>query len=172
MLYFYFKKPKIPIQDAYYNLHIKNSKLYDIDTILLNNKTMKIWFFPMVADILHSWHIIAIEEAKKHCDYLTIWLHCNPLYKSPQQSIYERFMQLRWVKWIDEIIPYYNIEKDKNMFLSLDYDVYFLWEDHKDTDWEMRKEIEKLWKEIVFLKRQHWYSSTRIKNFNKKQNGK
>ena len=116
---------------------------------------MKIGFFPMVSDILHSGHVIAIEEAKKNCDYLIIGLHCNPLYKNPQQSIYERFMQLRAVKWVDEIIPYQNIERDKNMFISLDYDVYFLGNDHKDHDWELREEIQNLDKEIVYLSRNH-----------------
>lgn len=80
----------------------------------------------MVADILHSGHIIAIEEAKKYCDYLIIGLHCTPVYKKPIQTIYERFTQLRAVKWVDEVIPYENIEKDKDIFLSLDFDIYFL----------------------------------------------
>lgn len=125
---------------------------------------MKIGFFPMVADILHSGHVIAIEEAKKQCDYLIIGLHCKPNYKNPQQSIYERFMQLRAVKWVDEIIPYENIDRDKDMFKSLDYDVYFLGNDHKDGEWELKDDIQNLDKEIIYLKRNHDYSSTKIKN--------
>lgn len=125
---------------------------------------MKIGFFPMVADILHTGHVIAIEEAKKQCDYLIIGLHCNPTYKNPQQSIYERYMQLRAVKWVDEIIPYENINKDKDMIKSLEYDIYFLGSDHKDDDWELKDEIQNLNKEIIYLKRNHNYSSTRIKN--------
>ena len=54
---------------------------------------MKIGFYPMVADILHAGHVIALEEAKKHCDYLIVGLNCVPSYKTPVQSIYERFMQ-------------------------------------------------------------------------------
>ena len=67
---------------------------------------MKIGIFPMVADVLHIGHLLSIEEAKKNCDYLIIALHCCPDYKDPVQSIYERFMQLRAIKWVDEVIPY------------------------------------------------------------------
>ena len=128
---------------------------------------MKIGFFPMVADILHCGHVIALEEAKKHCDYLIVGLHCLPSYKTPQQSIYERYMQLRSVKWVDEIIPYESSNRDKNMFISLNYDIYFLGEDHKLNQWEMKEEIEKSKKQIIYLKRQHSYSSSKIKNENK-----
>jgi glycerol-3-phosphate cytidylyltransferase len=76
-------------------------------------------------------------------------------------------MQLRAVKWVDEVIPYENIEKDKDIFVSLDYDVYFLGEDHKTDDWELKDKIEELEKEIVYLKRKHNYSSSKIKNESK-----
>lgn len=134
---------------------------------------IKIGFYPMVADILHSGHVLALEQAKKNCDYLIVGLHCKPLYKNPQQSIYERFMQLRAVKWVDEVIPYENIERDRDMFFSLKYDIYFLGADHKMHQWEMKDEIEKMKKEIFYLDRNHSYSSTKIKNESKKlKNGK
>ena len=178
MCYFHFKPPKIELHKAYYNLHIKNCKKYTVADINnnfnttknnnnLKQKTMKIGFYPMVADILHTGHMIAIEEAKKNCDYLIIGLHCNPLYKNPQQSIYERFMQLRAVKWVDEIIPYQNINSDSDMFISLEYDIYFLGDDHKNEDWEMKEQIIESGKEIFYLKRNHNYSSTKIKKNSK-----
>lgn len=173
MCYFYFQYPKIELHKAYYNLHIKNCKKYTINNININNnlktEKMKIGFYPMVADILHTGHVIAIEEAKKNCDYLIIGLHCNPVYKNPQQSIYERYMQLRAVKWVDEIVPYQNIVDDKDMFLSLDFDIYFLGEDHRNEDWEMKDQVVENGKEIFYLKRSHDYSSSKIKS---KNNGK
>jgi glycerol-3-phosphate cytidylyltransferase len=164
MLFFCFNYPKVPLHKAYYDLHIKNCKAYRPDSITLRSEKMKIGFFPMVADILHSGHVLSLEEAKKHCDFLIVGLHCKPNYKDPQQSIYERYMQLRAVKWIDEVIPYENIDKDKDIFVSLDYDVYFLGEDHKNDSWELKETIESLEKEIIYLKRKHNYSSSRIKN--------
>ena len=52
----------------------------------------------MAADILHVGHLLAIEEAKRNCDYLIVGLNCIPDGKNPVQSIYERYMQLRAVK--------------------------------------------------------------------------
>ena len=124
---------------------------------------MKIGVYPMVADVLHTGHILAIEEAKKHCDYLIVALHCCPNYKSTVQSIYERFMKLRAVKWVDEVIPYENKEDAATLLQSLDYDVYFLGEDYKGKDWENSDLIKSLNKEIVFLSRKHAFSSTNLK---------
>ncbi len=124
---------------------------------------MKIGVYPMVADILHPGHLLAIEEAKRHCDYLIVALHCCPNYKSPVQSIYERFMQLRSVKWIDEIIPYENKEDAATLIQSLDYDIYFLGEDHKGKNWENAELVKSLDKEIFFLSRKHDFSSTNLK---------
>jgi len=163
MLFFSFNFPRIELNKAYYSLHIKNCKAYKLSSIIVEDKKMKIGFFPMVADILHSGHVLALEEAKKHCDFLIVGLHCKPSYKSPQQSIYERYMQLRAVKWVDEVIPYENSERDKDAFISLDYDVYFLGEDHKSDDWELKDNIEESGKEIVYLKRKHGYSSSKLK---------
>lgn len=167
MLFFCFDFPKVPLHKAYYDLHIKNCKPYKLGSTKARSFKMKIGFFPMVADILHSGHVLSLEEAKKHCDFLIVGLHCKPTYKNPQQSIYERYMQLRAVKWVDEVIPYENSERDKDMFVSLDYDVYFLGEDHKADDWEMKDLVEQQEKEVVYLKRKHGYSSTRIKNESK-----
>jgi glycerol-3-phosphate cytidylyltransferase len=163
MLFFSFNFPKFELHRAYYALHIKNCKAYKVNSITLEDEKMKIGFFPMVADILHSGHVLSLEEAKKHCDFLIVGLHCKPEYKNPQQSIYERYMQLRAIKWVDEVIPYENIERDRDAFVSLDYDVYFLGEDHKSDDWQLRDTIEELGKQIVYLKRKHSYSSSKIK---------
>ena len=84
----------------------------------------------MAADILHAGHMLAIEEAKQNCDYLIVALNCVPDGKLPVQSIYERFMQLRAVKWIDEIIPYQG-KKDLELIAStLDYNIRFVGEDY------------------------------------------
>jgi glycerol-3-phosphate cytidylyltransferase len=124
---------------------------------------MKIGFYPMVADILHTGHILAIEEASKNCDYLIVGLNCAPNGKWPVQSIYERFIQLRGVKWIDEIIPYQGRSDLEVLAKSLQYDIRFLGEEYRDKDWD-GKDIElSLNKEIFFLHRQHQFSSSELK---------
>ena len=164
MFLFSFNYPDRQLHEAYYDLHIKNCVAYIIKPPDQEPEKMKIGFFPMVADILHSGHVLALEEAKKHCDFLIVGLHCNPSYKKTQQSIYERYMQLRAVKWVDEVIPYENPERDCNVFDSLDYDIYFLGEDHKNSEWELKDVVEGLGKQIVYLRRKHNYSSSKIKN--------
>ena len=124
---------------------------------------MKIGVYPMVADVLHAGHILAIKEAKQHCDYLIVALHCNPEYKNPVQSIYERYIQLSAVKYVDEVIPYQN-EKDARLMLqSLNYDIYFLGEDYKDKSYQCCDIINNLKKEVYYISRKHNLSSTELK---------
>lgn len=123
----------------------------------------KIGFYPMVADILHTGHIIALEEAKLNCDYLIVGLNCKPDHKEPIQSVYERFMQLRAVKWIDEIIPYQGKKDLELIAQTLQYDIRFLGEDYIDKIWDGKEIEENLNKDFYYLKRRHNLSSTELK---------
>lgn len=127
---------------------------------------MKVGFFPMVGDLLHVGHIIAIEEAKKHCDYLIVGLLCNPTFKgkvAPVQSTYERYMQLRAVRWVDEVVPYDAEAPDANILLaSLQYDVYFLGEDYVGKDFPGKQIVVDRKKEIHYLPRYHSESTTEL----------
>lgn len=125
--------------------------------------SMKIGLFPMVADVLHAGHVIALEEAKSKCDYLIVALHCNPSYKKPVQTIYERYMQLRAVKWVDEIIPYANKEDVEKLLQSLNYDIYFLGEDYRGKTFECCELLDKLNKEVCYISRKHNMSSSQLK---------
>lgn len=124
---------------------------------------MEVGLYPMAADILHAGHIIAIEEAKNNCDYLIVALNCTPDNKNPIQTIYERFMQLRGVKFIDEIIPYQGRKDLENMCASLNYQIRFIGEDYYDKDWDGKLIEKKLNKKFYYLKRQHSFSSTELK---------
>lgn len=125
---------------------------------------MKVGLFPMVADVIHPGHILAIKEAKKNCDYLIVALHCNPEYKNPVQSIFERFIQLDSLEDVDKVIPYSNKSDAATMIASLDYDVYFLGEDYKNANFECKELLEFLKKPIHYLSRKHMLSSTDLKN--------
>ena len=124
---------------------------------------MKIGFFPMTADVLHAGHVLALEEAKRNCDYLIVGLNCTPSHKVPVQSIFERFIQLDGAKYADKIIPYGGREDLETLALSLDYDIRFLGADYYDKDWD-GKEIEiKMGRKIFYLSRFHKMSSTDLK---------
>lgn len=124
---------------------------------------MKIGFYPMCADVLHAGHIFALEEAKQNCDYLIVGLNCKPDSKNPIQSIYERYMQLRAVKWIDEIIPYEGKKDLELLALSLKYDIRFVGEDYFGKTWDGKEQEGQLHKQIHYLKRRHNLSSTELK---------
>lgn len=129
----------------------------------MDNSNKKIGLYPLVGDLLHPGHILAIQEAKNNCDYLIVALNCNPDNKNPIQSVYERYIQLLAIKYIDQIIPYQGKQDLELLTSSLNYDIRFLGEDYKDKTWD-GKEIElKLNKEIYFLKRQHYLSSSELK---------
>lgn len=120
-------------------------------------------FFPMVGDILHTGHILALGEARANCDYLIVGLNCKPENKEPVQSIYERFIQLKAVTYVDEVIPYEGREDLELLASSIPYQVRFLGEDYLNKDWD-GKEIEaKLNIRQHFLSRRHNMSSTNLK---------
>lgn len=125
---------------------------------------MTIGFYPMCADVLHTGHILAIEEAKQNCDYLIVGLNCKPDNKKPIQSIYERFMQLRAVKFIDEIIPYEGKSDLELLAYTLHYDIRFVGEDYYQKMWDGKAQELALNKQFYYLKRKHNLSSTELKN--------
>lgn len=131
--------------------------------MMKNRENIKIGFYPGPFDILHAGHLKAIEEAKNHCDYLIMGLHCCPNYKKPVQSIYERFVQLSACKFVDEVIPYYDKDDCRNILETLDFDVYFLGEDHRGKPFENDDVLAALGKEVYYLPRKHRFSSSYLK---------
>ena len=62
-------------------------------------------------DLLHAGHVVMLEEAKRHCDYLIAALQVDPNVDRPEknkpiQSVVERQIQLAAVKFVDEIVMY------------------------------------------------------------------
>lgn len=126
---------------------------------------MKIGLFPMVADVLHAGHILAIKEAKENCDYLIVALYCKPARKpNIVQSIFERFTQLSAVKYVDEVIPYEDESDAHRVILSIKFDVYFLGADYRNKRFEGQDLVENLGKEIFYLSRNHTMSSSQLKS--------
>ena len=124
---------------------------------------MLVGIYPMVADVIHAGHILAIQEAKKNCDYLIVALHCCPTYKHPIQTIFERYTQLKNIKGVDEVIPYENKDDCANILESIKFDIYFLGEDYRNKDFENKELLIKMKKVIYYLPRQHKFSSSYLK---------
>ena len=130
---------------------------------------MKIGFTCSTFDLLHAGHILMLEEAKRQCDYLIVGLQVDPSLdraskNKPIQSLYERYIQLKAVKYINEIIPY-QTEKDlEQMLASLPINVRILGEEYQNKSFTGREICEKRNISLYFNKRDHSFSSTELRN--------
>ena len=94
-------------------------------------------------DLLHTGHIIMLEECKKYC---------------------ERYIQLDAVKYVDKIIPY-NTEKELiEIFSSLDLDIRIIGEDYKSETFTAKDICQKRDIKIIYNKRDHNYSTSNLRN--------
>ena len=88
---------------------------------------MKVGITFSTFDLLHAGHIAMLREAKNQCDYLIVGLQSDPTIdrpdskNSPIQTMFERYLQLKAVEYVDEIIPYQterDLEDSKHMINS------------------------------------------------------
>ena len=120
-------------------------------------------------DLLHTGHIIMLEECKKYCDYLICAIQNDPTIDRPEknkpvQSIVARYIQLDAVKYVDKIIPY-NTEKELiEIFNSLDLDVRIIGEDYKGETFTAKDICQKRDIKIIYNKRDHDYSTSNLRN--------
>ena len=115
-------------------------------------------------DLLHAGHIVMLKEAKENCDYLIVGLQTDPSIdrqnkNQPVQSVYERYIQLRAVKYIDEIIPYDKEQSLLDLLEATEIHLRFVGEDYTD-----RHFTGKGLHEIYYTSRQHSFSSSELRN--------
>ena len=133
---------------------------------MMNNKIVGITCSTF--DLLHTGHIIMLEECKKHCDYLICALQNDPTIdrkekNKPIQSLVERYLQLDAVKYVDKIIPYNDEEELEELFSSLDLDVRIIGEDYKDKNYTAKSICQKRGIRIIYNKRDHNYSTSNLR---------
>ena len=115
-------------------------------------------------DLLHAGHIVMLEESRSQCDYLIVGLQTDPTIDRPEknkpiQSVYERFVQLDAVKYIDNIIPYDTEESLIDLLKSQHIDIRFVGEDYRDRDFTGSD----LPIEVQYTSRQHSFSSSGLR---------
>lgn len=120
-------------------------------------------------DLLHAGHVEMLRECKEHCDWLIVGLHVNPKVdrpakSSPVQSVYERYVQLRACKYVDEIIPYETEEDLINIMAIEPISIRFVGVEYKDTYVTGQDICEKRGIEILYNNRYHGYSSTELRS--------
>ena len=117
-------------------------------------------------DLLHAGHILMLKECKDNCDTLIVGLQSDPTIDRPEknepaQSMFERFLQLDAVKYIDKICVY---ETEADLLELLRYirpDVRFIGEDYHNKDFTGRT-FSRLSGEIFYNKR-YGYSTTDLR---------
>jgi len=131
---------------------------------------MKIGITFSTFDLLHAEHVAMLREAKHQCDYLIIGLQSDPTIdrpdtkNSPIQTMFERYLQLKAVEYVDEIIPY-QTEKDlEDILETLPINIRILGEEYRDKDFTGKDICRKRGIELYFNKRDHRFSSTDLRN--------
>jgi glycerol-3-phosphate cytidylyltransferase len=119
-------------------------------------------------DLLHSGHILMLEECKKHCDYLICALQNDTTVdrqtkNKPIQSLVERFIQLDAVKYVDKIVPYNTESELEEIFKSFDIDVRVIGFDYLNKDFTAKQICIDRGIKIVYNKRDHDYSTTNLR---------
>ncbi len=130
---------------------------------------MKTGFTCGAFDLLHAGHVLMLEEAKTHCDYLIVGLHTDPTIdrenkNRPIQTLNERLIQLRAIKYVD-LVLIYDTESDLlNLLNAIKPDIRIIGADYigkKFTGHDLDIEI-------AYNSRNHGFSSSelraRIKN--------
>lgn len=129
----------------------------------------KIGFVCSTFDLLHAGHIVMLEEAKRHCDYLIVGLQTDPTIDRPEsknppvQSIVERQIQVAAVKYVDDIVVY-STEKDlEDLLKTLPINVRIIGDEYKDKSFTGKDICLKRNIELHFNTRDHSFSSTELR---------
>jgi glycerol-3-phosphate cytidylyltransferase len=120
-------------------------------------------------DLLHAGHIKMLEEAKNNCDYLIAALQTDPTIDRPSknkpvQSLVERYIQLNACVHVDEIIPYQTEEELIEIFRSFNLDVRFIGQEYENDHFTAKDVCEERDIEIHYNKRDHAWSSSKLRN--------
>lgn len=115
-------------------------------------------------DLLHAGHVVMFKEARQNCKHLIVGLQTDPTLdrqekNKPVQSIYERYIQLKAVKYIDEVIPYDTEKSLLDLLNSTHIDIRFIGEDYVDKHF-----TGKGMHEVYYTNRKHSFSTTELRS--------
>jgi len=125
---------------------------------------MRIGFTCSTFDLFHAGHVLMLEEAKKQCDFLIVGLQTDPTLDRPQknkpvQGVFERYLQLKACKFVDQIIPYATEQELYDLLQSFPIDVRILGEEYSDENFTGSG----LKMEYYYNKRKHSFSTTELR---------
>ena len=120
-------------------------------------------------DLLHAGHIAMMEEAKSVCDHLTVAIQTDPTFDRPDknepiQTIVERQIQVKAVRWVDDIIVY-NTEQDlRDSLNTLPLNIRIIGSEYKHKPFTGSDICKRRNIEIYFNSREHSFSSTDLRS--------
>ena len=128
----------------------------------------KIGFTCSTFDLLHAGHVVMLEEAKRHCDYLIVGLQTDPTIDRPEknapiQSIVERQIQLAAVKYVDEIVMYATEQDLEDLLLTLPINVRIIGDEYKTKPFTGKSICKDRGIKMVYNGRDHSFSSTSLR---------
>ena len=118
-------------------------------------------------DLLHAGHVVMLEECASVCDKLIVGLQVDPSIErsnknKPIQSLVERYIQLKAVKFVDKIIPYQYESELEQILKAVNIDVRIIGSDWEGKDFTGKNLIGETHK-IVYNKRRHSFSSSELR---------
>jgi len=129
---------------------------------------MKVGLTASAFDFLHAGHILMLEEAKQHCDYLICALQTDPSLDRPSknkpvQTVVERYIQLKGCRYVDEIIPYSTEQDLEDILSALPLHVRILGVEYKDKSFTGQDICKARGIELYFNGRDHRFSSSELR---------
>jgi len=115
-------------------------------------------------DLLHAGHVLMLEEARTHCDRLIVGLQSDPSIDRPDknapiQTVEERLIMLKAIRWVDEIHLYDSESDLVELIKKLNPDVRIIgsdWRGKQFTGYELPIRV-------VFNSRDHSYSTSSLR---------
>ena len=117
-------------------------------------------------DVIHPGYIEMFNEMKKHVNEIHVLLHIDPSLNRPEKikpllSVTDRKNTLMALKRVTEISSYNSEEELLQLIIDINPEIRFLGEDYINrTDYTGYG----LPPKIIFLKRDHGWSTTKFKN--------
>lgn len=129
---------------------------------------MKIGFTCSTFDLLHSGHIVMLQEAKSQCDYLICGLQVDPSLdrnekKAPIQTLVERYIQLKATRYVDEVIPYVSEADLEDILSIMPINIRILGQEYLTKEFTGKVICEQRGIELYFNKREHRFSTSELR---------
>jgi glycerol-3-phosphate cytidylyltransferase len=126
----------------------------------------KIGFTCSCFDLLHTGHLIMLQDCKQQCDVLVVGLQTDPTIdrpdtkNAPVQSFYERELMVRSLKYVDEVIIYATEADLYAILKALQPDVRIIGSDWKNSKYT-GQDIETI--PIYWHERTHNFSTSNLR---------